>query len=61
MNINGELFMECNLAGQSFSDSRYKENHFIQKEWKMRDGFKIGEKNVINEPLVTKEKIILPR
>ncbi|MEL7308306.1 MAG: hypothetical protein AAGK05_10875 [Pseudomonadota bacterium] len=41
-------------------DSRDKRNHFVRKDWKARDEHKIGDKNIINEPLVPKEKIIMP-
>ena len=41
-------------------DSRDHKNHFAPKLWRTRDSYRIGEKNVINEPLVPKEKIILP-
>ena len=37
----------------------HKVNHFVQKLWKTRDGYTLGEKNVINESSFTKEKIIL--
>ncbi len=41
-------------------DSRDKSRHWIQKEWQARDSLVVGEKNVIKEPLVPREKIILP-
>ncbi|KAL4710689.1 hypothetical protein ACJJTC_004334 [Scirpophaga incertulas] len=41
-------------------DSRARSNHFIKQNWPLRSGFVLGQKNVINEPLVPFEKIILP-
>lgn len=41
-------------------DSRETTNHYKKKEWKMRDEFKIGEKNVKFEPLVDYNKVLMP-
>lgn len=41
-------------------DSRAKSRHWTQKHWPVRDALVVGEQNVINEPLVSREKIILP-
>ena len=41
-------------------DSRAKQDHWKRKKWPLRTDMIVGEKNIINEPLVVKEKIILP-
>ena len=41
-------------------DSRERDDHWVKKEWSPRDSMRVGEANVINEPLVAREKIILP-
>ena len=41
-------------------DSRARDDHWVKKEWPPRDSMRVGEANVINEPLVAREKIILP-
>ena len=41
-------------------DSRDKANHFVKKDWKPRESFVLGEKNIVNEPLVHRDKVILP-
>lgn len=41
-------------------DSRVKSHHWTPKNWPIRDALVVGERNVINEPLVSREKIILP-
>ena len=41
-------------------DSRARESHWIKREWPARTTMNPGEKNVIREPLVKREKIILP-
>ena len=38
-------------------DSRAKEEHYTKKEWPSRE-LKVGEKNVINEALASRDKII---
>ena len=40
-------------------DSRAKSSYWTQKSWPVRD-LVVGERNVINKPLVPQEKIILP-
>ena len=40
-------------------DSRAKEEHYTRKEWPFLE-LKVGEKNVINEALVPRNKIIFP-
>ena len=40
-------------------DNRAKEEHYTKKEWQSRE-LKVGEKNVINEALVPRDKIIFP-
>ena len=41
-------------------DSRSKSEHWVRKVWPERKEFPIGQKNVINEPLVDPQKILLP-
>ena len=39
-------------------DSRAKDKHWNQRTWPVRANMTVGEKNVINEPMVVREKII---
>ncbi|KAI5725091.1 hypothetical protein M8J77_010864 [Diaphorina citri] len=41
-------------------DSRDKKHHWLKKDWPERGTMVVGEKNVINEPLVDRSKILLP-
>lgn len=41
-------------------DSRDKTHHWVRKEWPKRENMYVGEKNIINDPLVGREKIIFP-
>ncbi|GFX08255.1 uncharacterized protein TNCV_3267451 [Trichonephila clavipes] len=41
-------------------DSRDKQHHWSQKVWPVREELKVGTKNVINTPLVSRDRIILP-
>ena len=41
-------------------DSRAKDKHWNQRTWLVRASMTVGENNVINEPLVDREKIIFP-
>lgn len=41
-------------------DSRAKNEHWVNKNWPSRDVIIQGIQNVINEPLVSREKILLP-
>lgn len=41
-------------------DSRAKQQHWTRNVWPPRDSLTPGDKNIIHEPLVTAEKIILP-
>ena len=41
-------------------DSRVKNEHWVNKNWRSRDVMIQGKQNVINEPLVSREKILLP-
>jgi len=41
-------------------DSRDKKNHCVNKLWSKRTSLTLGEKNVVNTPLVFPEKIYLP-
>ncbi|GBN18851.1 hypothetical protein AVEN_188288-1 [Araneus ventricosus] len=42
-------------------DSRERSQHWIKREWPVREKLKIGSKNVIEEALVDREKILLPQ
>jgi hypothetical protein len=41
-------------------DSRDKENHWVRKDWPLRETTVLREHNVVNAPLVDSDKIILP-
>ena len=41
-------------------DSRAKNQHCIKKDWPAREGLIPGQQNVINPPLVSRDRIILP-
>ena len=41
-------------------DSRDKANHWVKKDWKPRITLRAVDKNIINEPLVPRDRIILP-
>lgn len=41
-------------------DTRFKGNQYNTKNWNMRNESNIGFRNVVREPLVSKEKILLP-
>ena len=41
-------------------DSRANDQHWEKKDWPIREELVVGEKNVINEPLVNRDRIILP-
>jgi hypothetical protein len=41
-------------------DSRSKDEHWVRKVWPERTEFPVGLRNVINEPLVNPQKILLP-
>lgn len=41
-------------------DSRDNAQHWVKKDWPIREKLVVGEKNVINEPLVNRDRIILP-
>ena len=41
-------------------DSREKANHWVKKDWRPRITIRAGEENIINEPLVPRDRIILP-
>ena len=41
-------------------NSRTKEAHWEKVDWSRRENLTEGEANIINEPLVAREKIILP-
>ena len=41
-------------------DSRATSQHWVKKDWPSREDLTVGDKNVINEPLVNRDRIILP-
>ena len=41
-------------------DSRAREKHWNQKEWPIRETLKAGMPNIVNDPIVSREKIIFP-
>ena len=41
-------------------DSRDKANHWIEKDWEPRITLRAWDKNIINEPLIPRDRIILP-
>ena len=41
-------------------ESRARNLHYVKKDWPVRNAFSIGQKNVIQKPIVDTEKIILP-
>ena len=41
-------------------DSRDKANHWVKKDWEPRITLRAGDKNIINEPFVPRDRIILP-
>lgn len=41
-------------------DIKDRTNHWAREEWPNRENTAIGEKNVINHPLIGREKIIFP-
>ena len=38
-------------------DSRAKQDHWIKRDWPSREVFVTGEKNIVNAPLVNREKV----
>ena len=41
-------------------DSRASTQHWVKKDWPAREDLAVGDKNIINEPLVCRDRIILP-
>lgn len=41
-------------------DSRARDKHWKEKNWPERTSLKVGERNIINEPLVDRQNIIFP-
>ena len=41
-------------------DSRAKQDHWIKEDWPSREVFVTGERNIVNVPLVNREKVLLP-
>ena len=43
-----------------FLDSRQKGNYWIERNWPLREKIVVGERNVIQEPLIRRNRMILP-
>ena len=41
-------------------DSRASTQHWVRKDWPPREDLAVGDKNIINETLVSRDHIILP-
>ena len=41
-------------------DSRASTQHWVKKDWPAREDLAVGDKNIINQPLVSRDRIILP-
>ena len=41
-------------------DSRASTQHWVKKDWPKREDLTVGDKNIINEPLVSRDRMILP-
>ena len=41
-------------------DSRATDQHWVKKDWPAQEDLAVGDKNIINEPLVNRDCIILP-
>ena len=41
-------------------DSRATKDHFLKKNWDMREGYLVGTRNVMWEPLVDPKVILMP-
>lgn len=41
-------------------DSRAREKHWTQKEWPIRKTLEAGMPNIVNDPIVSREKIVFP-
>ena len=41
-------------------DSRARNQHWIQKEWPIRKTLTVGMQNIVNEPIVSHNKIVFP-
>jgi hypothetical protein len=41
-------------------DSRNRDEHYMRKVWPLRDRMQPGHKNVVHEPLVDKDSVIVP-
>ena len=41
-------------------DSRARLEHWVRKDWPSREKLEVGKNNVINEPLVNRQKIVFP-
>ena len=50
------------LLGQQggYWDSRVADQHRVKKDWPAQEDLAVGDKNIINKPLVNRDRIILP-
>ena len=65
LNLDSDIWLVCNPYNKHpcflcLWDSRAKEHHWLKKDWPVRENMLIGKSNVINKPLVSRERIILP-
>ena len=64
--LNGQHFIGtasrlCKVPVLSLSlDSRADDQYWQKKDWPVREKLVVGENNVINEPLVDHDSILLP-
>lgn len=69
--VSGDFKLICLLLGQQLGftkfscficewNSRDRGNHYTNHMWPRREGYKPGEKNIIAEPVVSPEKVLLP-
>ena len=40
-------------------DSRAKNEHWIREQWPKRNAFTVGEKNILNQSVVSPDKVLL--
>ena len=63
---NGQFFIRTASGHTKHScflcywDSRAIDQHWVKKDWPAREDLALGNKNIINEPLINRDRIILP-
>ena len=40
-------------------DSRARQKHWTQKDWPQRQALEVGVPNIVNEPILSRDRIIL--